>query len=312
MLYRLLAAPTFVLDRSIEFLTRFPPCRGDFVLAPGRATGVFAVRGCAVAYTVTAGRDGALAVETAEPAVVPMVAAMLGVDDDLTGFYAKAAGDAAVFRRIVARLRGLHHVRFRTLEEVAVHAVLAQRTPIALAATQKRAVAAALGPSVEVAGTRLVAFPTFDRLAKVTEAEWLTIVGNRAKAARLPGVVRGVAELGAEWLASARYTEALAALQAIGGIGPFSAAMILLRGLGRMDDVPLDAPGIGKVAAAVYGAGWDGAAIRERYGTYLGYWSYYLKAGVTLPRNTRSVTRLTGDESLSRGRRRASPGSRIA
>ena len=281
--HRLLTAPTFVLERSIEFLSRFPPCRGDFVLAPGRVTGVFAVRGRAAPYTVAAGRDGEdeLAVETAEPAVVPMVAAMLGVDDDLSSFYARAEGDVPVFRRIVDLLRGLHHVRFRTLEEVAVHAVLSQRTPIALAATQKRAVAAALGPSVEVAGVRLVAFPTFDRLARVSEGEWREIVGNRAKAARLPGVVRGVADLGAEWLATARYADAVAALEAIDGIGPFSAAMILLRGIGRMDDVPLGAPGIAKVAHAVYGEEWDAAATRARYGADLGYWSYYLKAGAS-------------------------------
>ena len=87
--HRLITAPTFVLARSIEFLARFPPCRGDFVLAKDRLTGVFAVGGTAVPYTVAAGTGG-LVVETEEPAVVPMAAAMLGVDDDLTGFYDKA------------------------------------------------------------------------------------------------------------------------------------------------------------------------------------------------------------------------------
>ena len=69
------------------------------------------------------------------------------------------------------------------------------------------------------------------------------------------------------------------ALQAIDGIGPFSAAMILLRGLGRMDDVPLDLPGISRVAQEVYGADWKPAHIRALYGTELGNWAFYLKAG---------------------------------
>ena len=55
--------------------------------------------------------------------------------------------------------------------------------------------------------------------------------------------------------------------------------MILLRGLGRMDDVPLDVAGIAKVAEQVYGGGWDPDATRARYGEDLGYWSFYLKVG---------------------------------
>jgi DNA-3-methyladenine glycosylase II len=274
-------APTFVLARSIDFLTTFPPCQGDFVLGPGSVAGTFAIDGRAVVYTATQPAAGQLAIDTDDGAAVPMVVAMLGARDRLDGFYAKAAGDVAAFRAIVRARRGLHHVRFRTLAEVTVHAVLGQRTPVALASAQKRKVAAALGPKARL-GTKVIhAFPAFDRLVELDERAWQAIVGNAAKAGRLPGVVRGVAALGETWLLTAPYADADAALRAIDGIGPFSAAMILLRGLGRMDDVPLDVPGIAKVAAHVYGDTWDPAAIRARYGTDLGYWSFYLKVGAT-------------------------------
>ena len=91
--------------------------------------------------------------------------------------------------------------------------------------------------------------------------------------------MRGVAALGEAFLTTAPYAEARDALCAIPGIGPFSAAAILLRGLGRMDDVPLAMKGFAEPAREVYGAAWDPRATVRRYGPALGYWSYYLKAG---------------------------------
>ena len=85
--------------------------------------------------------------------------------------------------------------------------------------------------------------------------------------------------LGEAFLTSAPYAEARDALCAIPGIGPFSAAAILLRGLGRMDDVPLAMKGFAEPARDVYGAAWDPRATVRRYGPALGYWSFYLKTG---------------------------------
>jgi DNA-3-methyladenine glycosylase II len=51
-----------------------------------------------------------------------------------------------------------------------------------------------------------------------------------------------------------------------------------LRGLGRMDEVPLDR--FEDPARAIYGDGYDVRAIARRYGDQIGYWSFYLKTGV--------------------------------
>jgi DNA-3-methyladenine glycosylase II len=245
--------------------------------------GAFAIGERAVPFTVTTARPGALVVETPDARVVAMVAAFLGVEDRMERVYERAEGDVPAYRAIVTELRGLHHVRFRTLEEVTVHTVLGQRTPIQLASRLKRKVAEALGPRVVVEGRAFIAFPTFERLVELDGPAWNAIVGHVAKARRMPGVVRGVARLGRQWLTTAPYEEAVAALRGIDGIGPFSAAMILLRGLGRMDDVPLEIPGIANVARAVYGAKWDPAATRARYGEDVGMWSFYLKVGANRP-----------------------------
>src|SRR5262245_24159518 len=118
MRHILSTAPTFSLVRSLDFLAAFPPCKGDFVLGANALTGAFAIGDRAVAYPAPPAGASQLAVETDDPAVVPMVGAMLGVDDQLARFYDRAAGDAPAFRAIVRALRGLHHVRFRTLAEV--------------------------------------------------------------------------------------------------------------------------------------------------------------------------------------------------
>lgn len=68
------------------------------------------------------------------------------------------------------------------------------------------------------------------------------------------------------------------ALLEIDGIGPFSAAAILLRGLGRMNELPwMDA--FDEAGRACYGAAFDRKAIERRYGDQIGYWSFYVRTG---------------------------------
>jgi DNA-3-methyladenine glycosylase II len=90
--------------------------------------------------------------------------------------------------------------------------------------------------------------------------------------------VRGVAALGEDFLRTAPYAQAREALLAIPGVGPFSAAAILLRGLGRTDELPGLAM-FERDGRAIYGAAWDEEAIARRYGDQIGYWSFYVKTG---------------------------------
>jgi DNA-3-methyladenine glycosylase II len=173
----------------------------------------------------------------------------------------------------------LHHVRFLTLEEVAVYSVMTQRTPIAMAARMKRRLFERIGLPVDAAGTTLYALPSIETLATLDGAAYGDAIGHARKGEVIAEVVRGVARIGETFLREAPYEEAKRELLAIRGIGPFSAAMILLRGLGRMDEVPL-AQIFEDEARALYGTAYDEAALRRRYGRELGYWAFYLKTGV--------------------------------
>ena len=281
----LAARAPFAFEQSLAFLRRFPPVRDGVIIGADAVTAALAIGDRAVPFTVR-GRGADVTVEVADtlhPAAAALVVerarAWLSADDDLSGFHAAAAGDDPRFRAIVELLHGLHHVRFLTLAEITVYAVLMQRTPMAQAARARARVAARFGPAVVAGGVTLHAFPAFDALAPLEAADYREAVRLPRKAALLPGVVRGVAAIGEAFLRGAPYAEARAALLAIPGIGPFSAAAILLRGLGRMDDVPLEGAQFAGPARAVYGRAFDPAAIRRRYGAAIGYWSYYLKAG---------------------------------
>ncbi len=297
----------FSFAQSVTFMRRFAPCRQDVIIDDDdRVTAALAIGGRAVPFTLAAARGG-VGVEVDDD-LAPAAAALvverarqwIGADDDLTSFYAAAAGDDPRFAAIVSSLHGLHHVRFLTLAEIAVYAVLMQRTPMAQAARAKQRVAARFGAAVVVGGVTLHAFPTLEELVGLEAEAYREVVKLPGKAAALPGVVRGVAALGEGFLRSAPYAEARDALLRVKGIGPFSAAAILLRGLGRMDDVPLEGKQFAEPARAVYGAAFDPAAVRRRYGAALGYWSFYLKTGAA-----RLTEGRTAPASAGRARRAA-------
>jgi len=274
----------FSLAQTIAYLRRFPPCAGDFAF--DERSDRRSVRGALtlgqrdVAFEVRE-RDASLelVLESAAPgdAVLDEAAevtrAFVGADDSLTEFYEAAARDLSPFRQVVKKLHGLHHVRFLTLAEVTVHAVLTQRTPIHMASRQKRALKEAFGRGV---GDR-VAFPSFERLLALGAADFHRILRHEYKATTLPVVLQGVHELGESYLRAAPYAEAERALRRIPGVGPFSAAFILLRGLGRMDAVPLEMPSFTQAAQRIYGADFDASRVRALYGAQIGYWAFYVK-----------------------------------
>ena len=90
--------------------------------------------------------------------------------------------------------------------------------------------------------------------------------------------MRGVAQIGENFLRTAPYGDAKAALLDVPGVGPFSATAILLRGLGRHDENPVLEMFAGE-GRLVYGAAWNEAALARRYGDQIGYWTFYLKTG---------------------------------
>ncbi len=273
----------FSFAQTIAFVRRFPPCQGDYVVTDDSITAAVSVRGIARAFTLRAGNqltiDIPRHVDTAtQRALLARATDFIGASDDLTTLYTAAEHDPP-FRNLVEQLHGLHHVRFLTLEEIAVYCVFMQHTPIRLASVYKRRFLERFGIPIDVGGATLRAMPEIDQLVELDDATIADAIGHAHKAAIVTGVVRGVAAIGESFLRTAPYAAARDALLRVPGIGPFSAAAILLRGLGRMDQLP-SMQRFEAEARTLYGRAYDPAAISERYGTQIGYWSFYLKTGV--------------------------------
>ncbi len=215
----------------------------------------------------------AAAIETA-------VSRWLGLDDDLAAFHAVAAHDLPM-APLLRVARGLHQVRFPSLAEAAVYFALTQRSTTWFATSRKRRLAASMGAAVVVDGVTLPAFPSLATVAGMSVDEMVTFAGNQQRAERVLGIARGLAALDEEWLRTAPYDEARRALLAVNGIGPFTAHGLLLRALGRPDDVPLEMLQFTQAATAVYGDPPPSPAeLRERYGDQIGWWAYVTRTAL--------------------------------
>ncbi|MCE9571815.1 MAG: hypothetical protein K8W52_01535 [Deltaproteobacteria bacterium] len=276
----------FDFAKTRAFVASFPPCQADFLVDGEGIIGAHAVGAEAVAWRLGPGAGASLRLELGGAPAAPvaaevarLVAACVGADDDLTDFYARAAADHPAYRAIVRAHHGLHHVRFPSLAEVTCYAILAQRTPMAVAAAHKRRLVAAYGAVAHLGAHAVPAFPTLATLRTVAEADLAELLHHPEKARRLHGAIAAIDDLGLDFLRTGPYDRVAAALGAIRGIGPFSVAMILLRGLGRTDYMdPRSAP-FAAIGRAVYGEAWDPDVVARRYGPTIGTWAYYLRVG---------------------------------
>jgi len=272
--------PPFSFDQTLAFIARFLPSQAETIITGDSLTGAITVDGRAHAFTLRLAvrqRSSSLAADVASPEVARRAGEFIGAADDLRAFYGAAEGDAP-FHALVRSLWGLHHVRFLGLEDIAVYSVMMQRAPIERATTYKRRFLDRFGHRVAVGGRTLRAMPSLAELAALEPDDIAAAIGHRPKAKRIAEVVRGVASLGETFLREAPYDEAKRALLAIPGVGPFSAGAILLRGLGRMDELP-SVDMFEREGRAIYGRAWNPRAIQHRYGDQIGYWSFYLKTG---------------------------------
>jgi DNA-3-methyladenine glycosylase II len=198
----------------------------------------------------------------------------LSLSDERCGFLDVARDDPAL-APLLAVAEGLHQVRFADLAEGAVYFTLTQRSTQWFAAARKRRLAAERGPRGVVDGVGYVAFPTLGSLIALGAEGLVGYAGSRQRAVRLHDVLSGIAALDESWLRTGPYDEVRAALLAIAGVGSFTAHAILLRVLGRPDDVPLDMAQFTKVAARLYGDPPPSPAeLRQRYAPWVGWWAY--------------------------------------
>jgi DNA-3-methyladenine glycosylase II len=285
--------PTAPFDfaQSLRFIGEFMPTRDEQRLERQSLCKAVRVGSRTLAFKLT--EEGTIdrpeltyTLYSEQPRSSPEIAAAedgigfyLSIHDDLQLFYAAAAADPP-FARVVERLYGYHQVKFVTPFENACWAILTQRTPMAAARRAKDQLSERFGGAIAVDGEVYRAFPGPDDLAAAAEPELAALSGNERKGRYLAAAARAFGGVEERWLREAPYAEVERWLLAIDGIGAWSAAFILVRGLGRMERLPQEERLV-ESASNVYGRPLDLAAVEklaERYGTMRAYWAHYLRA----------------------------------
>ncbi|MEV0581427.1 hypothetical protein [Nonomuraea sp. NPDC050310] len=270
------AVQPFDFAPALRFIARFPPTTGEQEVTDSSLVKGFRVAGQDVLARVSAA-PGGLRCELEGDRLTPEVVAAaadrvrfhLSLDDDLTGFYELADG---VFADVVEHLRGYHQVKFPSPLEALVWAILVQRTRSAGAAKAKAAISAHVGNAY-------AAFPDLDQLLSLSAGTLAELVRHSVKGPRLHEVLRAWAEADESWLREAPYEEVKRFLLDLPGVGAWSASFILVRGLGRMDETPVERQ-LMAAAERVYGRPFSERDLRKeaaRYGPWQGYWAHYLR-----------------------------------
>jgi len=180
------------------------------------------------------------------------VARVLSLDHDGAAFDQIGLRDP-VIGRLQAVAPGLRPPLFHSPYEAAAWAVLSARRPSREMAILRCRLSEAHGAVYEVAGEQIAVFPTPRQLLQVTAFPGLSGI----KIERLHAVARAARQgwLDADHLRSVGADEAATKLQSLPGIGPFYAALVVVRAAGFADVLPTDEPRLLAAVGDLYGLG---------------------------------------------------------
>jgi DNA-3-methyladenine glycosylase II len=141
---------------------------------------------------------------------------------------------------LAREFRGVKPPRYPDLWEALCYAIVFQQLSIASASSIMHRLVERLSPPVEFEGVRLHPFPRPEAFVAARESTLRTLGLSAGKAAYVKAAAKDVLDgnVNAQKLQTLPSDAASVALQAIHGVGAWSAAVVLLRGLGRLDVFP--------------------------------------------------------------------------
>jgi DNA-3-methyladenine glycosylase II len=206
---------------------------------------------------------------------------MLGVDVDLEPFYTASAAFPWL-HALVVQMRGVKPPRYPTLWEAIVNAVVFQQVSIHAAVAILRRVIERYETPTLLGEARLHPFPEPHIIAGA-DAEELRALGlSINKVVALRGLARALidGEIAESDLIPLSTPAVIERLVTHRGIGPWTAAVIALRGLGRLDIFPEKDSGVAVSLKALSGAAdVDAGAILTTLGNQRGMLYYHLLLG---------------------------------
>ena len=180
---------------------------------------------------------------------------ILGVDRELTHFD-RAASQMAWLSPLARRMRGVKPPRYPSLWEAFVNAIAFQQVSLHAASAIVRRLITTLGQPVESEGTLSYVFPSAEQVLDADD-ELLRSAGlsaGKLATLRRAGEALASGALNEAMLEERSSADAAALLRRLKGIGPWTATVILLRGLGRLDVFPMNDTSVTRNLALVAGA----------------------------------------------------------
>jgi 3-methyladenine DNA glycosylase/8-oxoguanine DNA glycosylase len=220
----------------------------------------------------------------------------LGLAQPLAAFY-RAVGDDPVLGPLARGLRGVRIPQVPSLWEALCWAVIGQQINLTFAYRLRNRFIA-LGNGLAQPALLLPAllqpaspppdggphpFPAPEQVLDIPADAWRAAQFSRQKALYLDGLARAFTrgDLSEEALAAAPPEEAEATLRAVKGLGPWSVAYGLLRGLGQVDALPVGDAGLRTALRHQYGLAAppdarQQVALMEPFRPFRGLATYYL------------------------------------
>ena len=283
----------FDFSKSLEFLSDFSPMQNEQEVKSGTFTKAVQVKDKTVAFEVvdcgtledpklryTAYSEEKFTDEV-NKLVADRISFFLSLQDNLKEFYEIAQKDKSI-QPAIKQFYGHKQVKFLSPFEIACWAILAQRIPMKVAHKMKENIVKKVGGQIKVKGVEYHAFPEPSDLVAAS-GELPQLVPNLRKADYLTNVAEAFSKVDEQWLREAPYDEVHEWLTNIRGIGDWSANFVMIRGLGRMEELSNIEPQLALDVARIYAGkneqmkNEEVCQIAERYGKWKGYWAYYLR-----------------------------------
>jgi DNA-3-methyladenine glycosylase II len=260
--YEVDVAVPYRLDLTVSVLRRLSTNIVDVLTPQGHYVRALGGLGEQVVVRVAQARPGALAV-TIEGAMAEhsralvIVCRMLGVDRELSHFD-RAAKGFSWLRPLAVRMRGVKPPRYPTLWEACVNAIVFQQVSLVAASSISQRMIVALSAPIERGDSDVAIhmFPSVESFEAASDGVLRAAGLSANKLAALRRVADALLSgvLDEASLEEQPSPEAAARLRRIKGIGPWTATVILLRGLGRLDVFPMNDSSVARNLAFVAGS----------------------------------------------------------
>ena len=174
-----------------------------------------------------------------EAEILATIRRILGFDCNLTPFN-RGAARIRWLRALAIRMRGVKPPRYPTLWEAFVNAVAFQQLSLHAAAAIVARMVVELQPPIVHQGIVLYSFPTTEQFLGASERALRSagLSGSKIATLRRVADVISAGVLDERTLKDRSTSDCLAVLGGIKGVGPWTATVVLLRGLGRLDLFP--------------------------------------------------------------------------